>query len=481
MPAGSAVGASSWPCCSAIWGGRSRCARFAAGWRPARASCGTWGCPMRPAAPPWPTPTNIGLGSCIGACFINCWAAAARSPASHGFRFKNKLLTLDASLIELCASVFDWAQYQRTKGAVKLHLLLDHQGLLPSFAVMTEGRVHESRVARTLRFEPGTIVVFDRGYTDYDWFDALDEDGVFFVTRMKDNADYGVVERRPVPERGPVQRDEIIFLYKLARTGERDLFLRRIEVWDQQQQRTLVFLTNHRDFAASTIAPIYRSRWQIELFFKALKQNLHIKTFVGTTPNALQIQIWTALIALPHAQVSEVALQLRLEPIQSDCPVTPAVVRLSRPLAVDRSAFPATAAVGSRRPANSPLLTQFFWTAEMPTSTATPNPDFKNDEVLAIPTVRSRLIWTAVSQTTKYADGKTKDFYQIGISANTTGISVYVMGLSDQKGVTRRFGQKIGKASVTGYCIKFKTLADIKIDVLEAAIQYGIEHTSAQH
>lgn len=224
--------------------------------------------------------------------------ARCRSVAgSHGFRFKNKLLSLDASLIELCASVFDWAKYQRTKGAVKLHLLLDHQGLLPSFAVVTEGRVHESRIARTLRLEPGTIVVFDRGYNDYAWFDALDQDGVFFVTRMKDNADYGVLERRPVPERGPVQRDEIIFLYKLARTGQRDLFLRRIEVWDQQQQRTLVFLTNHRDFAASTIARIYKSRWQIELFFKALKQNLHIKTFVGTTPNALQIQIWTALIA----------------------------------------------------------------------------------------------------------------------------------------------------------------------------------------
>ncbi len=113
----------------------------------------------------------------------------------HGFRFKNKLLSLDATLIELCASVFDWAQYRRTKGAVKLHLLLDHQGLLPSYAVLTEGRVHESRIAPTLRFEPGTIVVFDRGYNDYDWFAALDQQGVFFVTRMKGNTDYGVLER----------------------------------------------------------------------------------------------------------------------------------------------------------------------------------------------------------------------------------------------------------------------------------------------
>jgi Transposase DDE domain/Domain of unknown function (DUF4372) len=217
---------------------------------------------------------------------------------THGFRFKNKLLTLDATLIELCASVFDWAQYRRTKGAVKLHLLLDHQGLLPSFALVTEGRVHESRVARSLRFEPGTIVVFDRGYADYDWFAALDAEGVFFVTRLKENADYGVVERRPVPERSAVRRDEIIFLYKAARGGNLDLFLRRIEVWDEEQKRVLVFLTNHRGFAASTIAAIYRQRWQIELFFKALKQNLRIKTFVGTSPNALHTQIWTALIAL---------------------------------------------------------------------------------------------------------------------------------------------------------------------------------------
>ena len=238
---------------------------------------------------PWPLYRSV---------FYQLLGRCREVAGSHGFRFKNKLLTLDATLLELCASVFDWAQYWRTKGAVKLHLLLDHQGLLPSFALITEGRVHESRVARSLRFEPGTIVVFDRGYTDYDWFASLDTDGVFFVTRMKDNADYGVVERRSVPEHGAVRRDEIIFLYKAARTGNYDLFLRRIEVWDETQQRTLVFLTNHRGFAASTIAAVYRQRWQIELFFKALKQNLRIKTFVGTSPNALQIQIWTALIAL---------------------------------------------------------------------------------------------------------------------------------------------------------------------------------------
>lgn len=232
------------------------------------------------------------------AVFYQLLSRCREVAGTHGFRFKNKVLTLDATLIELCASVFDWAQYRRTKGAVKLHLLLDHQGLLPTFALITEGRVHESRVAHSLRFEPGTIVVFDRGYTDYDWFAALDVEGVFFVTRLKENADYGVVERCPVPESSAVRRDEIIFLYKAARVGHRDLFLRRIEVWDEEQERVLVFLTNHRGFAASTVAAIYRQRWQIELFFKALKQNLRIKTFVGTSPNALQVQIWTALISM---------------------------------------------------------------------------------------------------------------------------------------------------------------------------------------
>lgn len=115
---------------------------------------------------------------------------------------------------------------------------------------------------------------------------------------MKENTDYGVPERRPVPERGGVQRDEIIILYKTARAGQCDLFLRRIELFGEQQQRTLVFLTNHRHFAVSTIARIYESRWQIELFFKALKQNLRVKSFVGASANAVPTQIWTALIAL---------------------------------------------------------------------------------------------------------------------------------------------------------------------------------------
>ena len=216
------------------------------------------------------------------------------------FRFKNKLISLDATVIDLCAEVFDWARFKQTKGAVKLHLLLDHQGYLPSYAVITEGKMHEIRVARQMRFEPETVLVFDRGYTDYEWFRELTQKRVWFVTRMKDNADYGVLEQRALPAHpGGFRRDEVIFLYKLEKEPvPAECYLRRIEYWDEKQERLLVFLTNNLRLAASTIAAVYKDRWQIELLFKALKQSLRIKTFVGTTANALKTQIWTALIAL---------------------------------------------------------------------------------------------------------------------------------------------------------------------------------------
>ena len=211
------------------------------------------------------------------------------------FRFKNKLVSLDATIIDLCLTLYDWAQFRRAKGAIKLHLLLDHDGYLPSFACLTEGKVHEIGVARQIQFAPGTIVVFDRGYTDYEWFAALDGQGVFWVTRMKDNASYVVVEERPASSQ--IRSDQVIALVQQARQ-QKELFLRRIVFWDEKQQRELVFLTNHLQFAASTIAGIYRERWQIELFFKALKQSCKIKSFVGTSPNAVKTQVWTALIAM---------------------------------------------------------------------------------------------------------------------------------------------------------------------------------------
>jgi Domain of unknown function (DUF4372)/Transposase DDE domain len=219
-------------------------------------------------------------------------------PARRKFRFKNKLVSLDSTVIDLCATLFDWAHFRRTKGAVKLHCLLDHDGYLPSVVVVTEGKRHDVRVARTLRWDPGTIVVMDRGYVDYAWFGQLTTAGVFFVTRLKDNALYRVVERRRPPERSPVQRDEVIRLTGVAAETKCPHDLRRVAVYDPETDETLVFLTNQLAFGATTIAAIYKDRWQIELFFKALKQNLKIKTFVGTSANALKVQVWTALIAM---------------------------------------------------------------------------------------------------------------------------------------------------------------------------------------
>jgi Transposase DDE domain/Domain of unknown function (DUF4372) len=229
-----------------------------------------------------------------------CQSLAASQPGTRKkkkFRFKNPLMSLDASVIDLCATMFDWAKFRLTKGAVKLHLLLDHDGYLPSFAVITEGKKHEVRVARQMRFTPGTILVFDRGYTDYEWFVSLIKQGVYFVTRLKENADYGVVEELTVPQRRGVRRDQVIFFYKLAQAGI-DAYFRRIEFYDEEHDRVLVFLTSHRELAAATIAAVYKERWQIELFFRALKQSLRVKTFVGTSAQALKTQLWTALIAM---------------------------------------------------------------------------------------------------------------------------------------------------------------------------------------
>jgi hypothetical protein len=213
------------------------------------------------------------------------------------FRFKHKLMSIDATVIDLCASVFDWARFRRTKGAVKLHLLLDHDGFLPCYAVITEGKHHEVRVARQWSFQPGTLLAIDRAYVDYDWFSDLSQQGVYFVTRLKDNADYLVLEDRELPHRRGVLRDQAICFYQQARDGQ-ECYFRRIEFYDEEQDRVLVFLTNHLTLAAATVAEVYKQRWQIELFFKALKQSLRIKTFVGTSANALKTQIWAALIAM---------------------------------------------------------------------------------------------------------------------------------------------------------------------------------------
>jgi len=214
------------------------------------------------------------------------------------FRFKNKLFSLDATVIELCASLFDWAKFRQTKGAVKLHLLLDHDGYLPVFAHITDGKTHEVNIAQTMTFPPGSIVALDRGYIDYELFWRWTQEGVFFVTRQKDNASYSVLEEKPIPKHRNILSDQIIELDVFYSRKKHPGVLRRLEVWDEENEKVIVLLTNHMSFGSTTIAAIYKDRWQIESFFKTIKQNLRIKTFVGTSPNALMIQIWTALIAI---------------------------------------------------------------------------------------------------------------------------------------------------------------------------------------
>jgi hypothetical protein len=214
------------------------------------------------------------------------------------FRFKNKLMSLDGSVIDLSVSMFDWAKYKRTKGAIKLHLLLDHDGYLPSFAVVTEGKTSEIKVARTLRFDPGTILAIDRGYNDYEWFRELTAQDVYFVTRMKEKAVCVVHGECQLPQNRNVVSDQIISFPRLAREGEEPVLFRRVEIRDEEKDATIMFLSNLIGFGATTIAAIYKDRWQVELFFKALKQTLKIKTFVGTSANAVRTQVWTALIAM---------------------------------------------------------------------------------------------------------------------------------------------------------------------------------------
>jgi len=223
---------------------------------------------------------------------------AAKVVGKRKFRFKNKLVSLDATVIDLCLSLFDWATFRRTKGAVKLHLVLDHDGYLPCFGLITDGSVHEVPVAPQLPFAPGTIVVDDRGDNDYRLFATWTEANVFFVTRMKHNAQFDVVEEREPPQHRRILRDQTIRLTRVGAAEKCRHPLRRIEAIREDTGEILVFLTNHHGLGASTIAALYKDRWQIELFVKALKQNLKIKTFVGTSANAVKIQIWTALMAM---------------------------------------------------------------------------------------------------------------------------------------------------------------------------------------
>jgi hypothetical protein len=210
----------------------------------------------------------------------------------HKFRFKNKLFSLDATVVSLCLSLFPWARFRRTKGGIKLHTLLDHDGYLPAFVAISEAREHEVHRARSLRLPKGSIVVEDMGYADYDRYAQLTAQKIFFVTRQKRNARYEVLERRKVNKKQGLLSDQTIRL----NPQECPVALRRIAYRDAATGRRYVFLTNHFKLAAKTIADIYKERWQIEIFFRFIKQNLKIKAFIGNSENAVMSQIYAALI-----------------------------------------------------------------------------------------------------------------------------------------------------------------------------------------
>lgn len=229
----------------------------------------------------------------FGLLYQRCAASAPR----HGFRFKNKLFSLDASLIDLSLRIFPWAEFNRSKSAIKLHLGLDHDGYIPAVAALTDPKCGDLEVARTLRFKPGSIVVMDKGYIDYEWWQTLDSQRVYFVSRPRKRTQCVVVEQRPFEANGAVLNDEVIEL-----TGRKPQLigmprLRRITYRCPETEKVYQFVTNHFELDAQTIADLYKSRWQVELFFKWIKQNLKIQTFLGTSRNAILTQIWIALCA----------------------------------------------------------------------------------------------------------------------------------------------------------------------------------------
>jgi putative transposase len=213
----------------------------------------------------------------------------------HQFTFKNALYSLDASTIDLCLSVFPWAKFKSTKGAVKLHVGLNHQGYLPEFVTITEGNVADITIGRTLDFPKDSIVVIDRGYNDHLWYKRMTQRGIFFVTRLKRPEKYRVIERHSVDKSCVLTSDQTIRFVSKDKPYKCPIPLRRVGYRDPITGKHYVFLTNNFELSAKAIADIYKSRWQVELFFKWIKQNLKIKSFIGTSKNAVMTQIWVAL------------------------------------------------------------------------------------------------------------------------------------------------------------------------------------------
>jgi hypothetical protein len=227
----------------------------------------------------------------FGVMYRRCQPLATK----HKFKFKNKLYSMDATVVSLCLSLFPWASFRRTKAGLKLHTLLDHDGYLPAFVAVSPAREPDIKKARSLRLPKGSIVVEDLGYTDYGWYAQLTTQKIFFVTRQKRNAAYEVVEGRTGNKTQGLLLDQTIRLTGV-KALECSVPLRRIVYRDAAIGKRYVFLTNHFKLSARTIADIYKERWQIEIFFRCIKQNLKIKAFIGNSENAVLSQIFTALM-----------------------------------------------------------------------------------------------------------------------------------------------------------------------------------------
>lgn len=225
--------------------------------------------------------------------YSRCSAVAPK----RKLHIKNKLYSLDSSVVDLCLSMFPWAKFRKTKGGIKLHTLLDHDGYIPAFVHVTDAKVADVTAAKLLKLLPGSMVVMDRGYVDFKLFHQLALNGTFFLTRMKRRMVYKVLERREVDRAEGITSDQTI-QFTGTRAKECPIPLRRIGYRDPETGHHYVFLTNAFDLEAKMIADIYKERWQVELFFKWIKQNLKIKSFLGTSKNAVMTQIWIALITI---------------------------------------------------------------------------------------------------------------------------------------------------------------------------------------
>lgn len=216
------------------------------------------------------------------------------------FKIKSKIFFLDATTISLCLSIFDWAKYKTAKGAVKMHTLLDFDGNLPSYVNITDGKTADNKGAYEIPLLKGSVIVADRFYNDFYLLNVWDSRGVFFVVRHKENIQYTVIKENELPQNRQehILKDEIIVLKNKSSKEKYPTKLRRVAVWDDVNKQVIELITNHIRWTANTIGELYKSRWNVEIFFRDIKQQLHIKSFIGTSQNAVMIQIWTALITI---------------------------------------------------------------------------------------------------------------------------------------------------------------------------------------